>query len=160
MSRPSCSSVALPVCRPIGAMMAPATFIDRKVLIASSSISGFPSDDSTNARKPASLAMISMRLVSAMKKGSSVFGMTMPMMLLRRRLRLTANILGRKPDFFSASSIVSRVLRRTEVGSLKYFDTVGRDRPTNSEKSSIVLIALANRHTPSSYRQTSLYQGR
>jgi hypothetical protein len=36
-------------------------------------------------------------------------------------------------------------LRRTEFGSLKYFDTVGRDSPTNSEKSSIVLIGLSDK---------------
>ncbi len=36
---------------------------------------------------------------------------------------------------------VARLLAPDE-GSLKYLETVGRDRPTNSEKSSIVLICL------------------
>ena len=45
-------------------------------------------------------------------------------------------------DFFRACSIVSRVFWRTDIGSLKYFETVGRDRPTNSEKSSMVLIVF------------------
>src|SRR5688572_2180756 len=82
--------------------------------------------------------------------------MTMPMMLLRRRLRLTAKMLGRKPDVFSAASIASRVFLRTEEGSLKYFDTVGRERPTKAEKSSMVLIDLAKlRSLRSRYRLLS-----
>src|SRR5690606_10538877 len=68
--------------------------------------------------------------------------MITPMMLLLRRFRLTANRLGLKPDLRSASSMASRVLFRTDDGSLKYFETVGRDSPTNSENSSIVLIGF------------------
>ncbi|MNY01383.1 hypothetical protein D3C86_1339110 [compost metagenome] len=77
--------------------------------------------------------------------------MMMPMILERRRLRFTAKILGLKPDFFSASSMASRVFLRTEAGSLKYFETVGRERPTNSENSSIVLIDLAKVLAPMKY---------
>src|SRR4051812_43783986 len=62
------------------------------------------------------------------------------MIFERRRLRLTAKILGRKPDCFSAASMRARVLGRTEAGSWKNFDTVGRDRPTTCANSSIVPI--------------------
>ena len=71
--------------------------------------------------------------------------MMTPRMLLRRRFRLTANMLGRKSDFFSAASMALRVFCRTEPGSLKYLETVVRDRPTKVEKSSIVLIVFAIR---------------
>src|SRR5581483_851302 len=62
------------------------------------------------------------------------------MILERRRLRLTAKMLGRKPVRFRPASILSRVLPRTESGSAKYFDTVGRERPTVAAKSSMVAI--------------------
>src|SRR5689334_22547393 len=74
--------------------------------------------------------------------------MIMPRIFVRLRLRLTANMFGRKPDCLMAPSIRSRVLPRTDFGSLKYLETVGRERPTNSAKSSIVLIDLSNSHSP------------
>src|SRR5690606_17550079 len=61
---------------------------------------------------------------------------------VRRRLRFTAKRLGLKPDCLIAASISSRVLGRTDDGSLKYFDTVGRENPTHSEKSSMQRIVF------------------
>jgi len=52
-------------------------------------------------------------------------------------------MLGLKSDFFSAASMALRVFLRTEPGSLKYLETVVRDKPTKAEKSSIVLIVFA-----------------
>jgi hypothetical protein len=62
------------------------------------------------------------------------------MIFERRRLRLTAKMLGRKPDCFNAASMRERVFGRTEAGSWKNFETVGRDRPTTRANSSIVPI--------------------
>src|SRR5882724_10253289 len=58
----------------------------------------------------------------------------------RRRFRFTAKMLGRKPVRFRPASIFARVLPRTDSGSAKYFETVGRDRPTVAANSSMVAI--------------------
>src|SRR4051812_32721908 len=81
-----------------------------------------------------------MRCASVMEKGAVGSGTISPMILLRRRVRLTAKMLGGKPDCLRAASILARVLARTDAGSWKNFDTVGRDRPTARANSSIVPI--------------------
>ena len=50
---------------------------------------------------------------------------------------------GRKPDCLRTASILARVLARTDAGSWKNFDTVGRDRPTARANSSMVPIFFA-----------------
>src|SRR5690242_5610028 len=62
------------------------------------------------------------------------------MILARRRFRLTAKILGRKPVRFKPASILARVLPRTDSGSAKYLETVGRERPIVAANSSMVAI--------------------
>ena len=78
------------------------------------------------------------------KWGSVALGTMTPKIRVRRRLRLEAIRLGRNPDASIAASMRVRVTGRTELGLLKYFDTVGRDKPTKCENSSIVRSVVAD----------------
>ena len=99
--------------------MAPAIRSDSSVSIAAASTSGSPWELRTSGNHPSAWQWASICSTSLAKNVSARSGTMSPMIFGRRRLRLTANKLGRYSCCASVFSICSRVDFRTLPGSLK-----------------------------------------